>query len=285
MATFGQLKDTNLLRLLQDNSLGQQMVRITVQSAAQVGDIYLASGNVVQATLGNLRGEQALHRMLAWNHGTFRIESAQQPFQPAVPIPWQNLQSPNDGQTTAAGSPDGQQPPAGPAETPLPPEATARLKLLKKHFLQALAALEQNLLNISKSAPARQPLRTLVFMTNAINLMLDLMAEHPEGRRLSAELIGNLVDRSNVLNEIDAVLQLRQYRFEVRFAPETRQAWTQRLARRPDLSPLIEHLYWILLAISTATLELFETSAADGQYRQACDWFLARVSANIPQIK
>lgn len=274
MATFGQLKDTNLLRLLQDNSLGQQMVRITVQSAAQVGDIYLAGGNVVQAMLGNLRGEQALHRMLTWSHGAFRIESAQQPFQPAVPIPWQNLPSPNDGQATAK-----------PAETPLLPEASAQLKLLKKHFLQVLAALEQNLLNISKSAPAKQPLRTLAFMANAINLMLDLMDEHPEGRSLSTELIGNLVDRSSVFNEIDAVLQLRQHRFEVRIAPETRQAWTQRLARQPDFAPLIEQLYWILLAISTAALDLFEAPAADGQCRQACDRFLARVNANIPQIR
>ncbi len=74
----GNLADMSIIDLLQALGPGQRTARITVRPDDDSSDpllMYLVRGCITYAKLGDLIAEQAIYRALAWEHGTWELES------------------------------------------------------------------------------------------------------------------------------------------------------------------------------------------------------------------
>lgn len=71
----GKLGETDVPGLLQViNMLGHSSTYINIDNNGTIGEIYLADGNIVHATLKEFSSQKALFRILGWNTGSFRVE-------------------------------------------------------------------------------------------------------------------------------------------------------------------------------------------------------------------
>jgi predicted regulator of Ras-like GTPase activity (Roadblock/LC7/MglB family) len=74
MSLQGSLREMSLVNLIQVNCQEMRSARLTLTRADQSGEIYFSDGQVVHATFGAQRGEDALYELLAWDAGTFVLE-------------------------------------------------------------------------------------------------------------------------------------------------------------------------------------------------------------------
>jgi HD-GYP domain-containing protein (c-di-GMP phosphodiesterase class II) len=70
----GTLNDFNLAEIIQILHLGLKTARVDMADDRKKGCIHIARGNVIQATMGDLSGKEALFDLMAWNSGNFHIQ-------------------------------------------------------------------------------------------------------------------------------------------------------------------------------------------------------------------
>ena len=70
----GGLKDFSLTDIIQILSLGLKTAKVEIVRGEEKGTIYLRSGKIVYASVGNLRGRDAFFEMMGWQEGTFYIK-------------------------------------------------------------------------------------------------------------------------------------------------------------------------------------------------------------------
>jgi DNA-binding response OmpR family regulator/cytochrome c-type biogenesis protein CcmH/NrfG len=70
----GSTRDIGVVNLLQTFEVSRQGGVLRLQSGAEQGVIYFRDGQAVEATLGRLRGEEAVYRALTLNGATFEVE-------------------------------------------------------------------------------------------------------------------------------------------------------------------------------------------------------------------
>ncbi|MDY7030744.1 MAG: response regulator [Thermodesulfobacteriota bacterium] len=69
----GSLKEMNSTDFIQSLSEGHKDVEITLKSMGEKGIIYMQSGEIIHASLGDLYGENAFYRLMTWQDGEFQI--------------------------------------------------------------------------------------------------------------------------------------------------------------------------------------------------------------------
>ena len=72
----GALQDMGVVDLLQTVEIGRKtgLIRFSEASGRQQATIYFKNGKVIDAELGELRGEKAIYRLLVWNDGFFEMD-------------------------------------------------------------------------------------------------------------------------------------------------------------------------------------------------------------------
>ncbi|OQX83794.1 hypothetical protein B6D60_10030 [candidate division KSB1 bacterium 4484_87] len=70
----GNLTEMNLVDLIQTMELGKKSAVIKLKHENLLGEVYITEGNVVNARLDNLDGEEAIMRMFTWTIGVFAVE-------------------------------------------------------------------------------------------------------------------------------------------------------------------------------------------------------------------
>jgi predicted regulator of Ras-like GTPase activity (Roadblock/LC7/MglB family) len=74
MAMHGHLGDMSVADLIQHACQDGKTARLQMEYQGQTAQIYFEGGQVVHATLGELAGEAAVYRALAWKEGDFHLE-------------------------------------------------------------------------------------------------------------------------------------------------------------------------------------------------------------------
>lgn len=69
----GGLSEISLPDLLQMFSMNKKEGRLSLQKKKERGEIYIHDGNMVDAAIGDISGEKALFRLLAWRNGSFKF--------------------------------------------------------------------------------------------------------------------------------------------------------------------------------------------------------------------
>jgi CheY-like chemotaxis protein len=73
-AFSGALADLGVVDLLQTLERGHKTGVITIESDNRQGELYVRNGRVIDASLGRLRGEDAVYRMFLWTDGVYSGE-------------------------------------------------------------------------------------------------------------------------------------------------------------------------------------------------------------------
>ncbi|MGH7453170.1 MAG: response regulator, partial [bacterium] len=70
----GSLGEMSLVDLLQTLDVGNKTAVVRLQQAGKEGLVFITSGQVIDAMLGDLEARRALLRMFTWTDGAFRVE-------------------------------------------------------------------------------------------------------------------------------------------------------------------------------------------------------------------
>jgi len=87
----GSLEDMGVVDLLQTFEVSRKSGIARISDGRREARVYFRDGKVVDAELGNLRGEEAVYRALIWTTGTFAVEFAPVSNEDVIPTTTQGL--------------------------------------------------------------------------------------------------------------------------------------------------------------------------------------------------
>ena len=70
----GRLEEMNVIDLFQSLEMGQKSCSLTLTHGQEKCQIFLENGQVYDAVLGSITGDEAVYKAVDWNAGTFEIE-------------------------------------------------------------------------------------------------------------------------------------------------------------------------------------------------------------------
>jgi CheY-like chemotaxis protein len=87
----GMLRQVGLNDIIQMECLGRNSSMLEIRSELAIGHVYIKDGNLIHATFGELVGEPALHQLLSFNGGEFRLLPFETPSSQSLRGPWELL--------------------------------------------------------------------------------------------------------------------------------------------------------------------------------------------------
>lgn len=70
----GRLEEMNVIDLLQSLELGQKSCSLAITHGDETCRVFLEDGQVYDAVLGSIPGDEAVYKILEWNQGSFEID-------------------------------------------------------------------------------------------------------------------------------------------------------------------------------------------------------------------
>jgi len=70
---YGELEQMSVTDLLQAMEMGKKSGRLVIQGDGIIGQMVFTGGRVIDANTGEIRGEEAVYRILGWDRGAFEI--------------------------------------------------------------------------------------------------------------------------------------------------------------------------------------------------------------------
>lgn len=88
----GNLEQMQLAEVIQTLTMSQKTGGLKITNDAQrVGKIYFDNGNIIQASLGNHKSEEAVYRILIWEEGYFEFDSRDRSVQFPIQVSMNSL--------------------------------------------------------------------------------------------------------------------------------------------------------------------------------------------------
>jgi len=70
----GRLEEMNVIDLIQSLEIGQKSCRLTLGKGKEKCEVFLENGQIYDAVLGKIVGDEAVFKVVEWNEGTFEID-------------------------------------------------------------------------------------------------------------------------------------------------------------------------------------------------------------------
>ncbi len=70
----GRLEEMNVIDLFQSLEMGQKTCSLTLSRGSEKCQIYLENGQVYDAAMGSVKGEEAVYKIVEWSEGAFEID-------------------------------------------------------------------------------------------------------------------------------------------------------------------------------------------------------------------
>lgn len=87
----GTLRQVGLQEVIQMECIGRRSSILEIRNQQMLGEIYIETGAITHATVGNLVGDQAFNRLLSLTGGEFRLKPFKSPPQRTVEERWESL--------------------------------------------------------------------------------------------------------------------------------------------------------------------------------------------------
>lgn len=71
----GSLEEMSAMDIIQSVATGEKNVKITLESNGHMGSIFIKGGEIIHAETDNMEGQEALFRLMTFQHGEFRVVS------------------------------------------------------------------------------------------------------------------------------------------------------------------------------------------------------------------
>lgn len=91
MSLIGTLKDLSLFNLVQLHCCERQQAQVSLTRGDYEGKLIFTGGELVFAGAGGVTGEEAVHELLTWEDGDFRVDYEPTPVVRNVQTPWSAL--------------------------------------------------------------------------------------------------------------------------------------------------------------------------------------------------
>lgn len=75
----GRLEEMNVIDLCQSLEMGQKSCRLTLRSGEKECSLFFQNGQILDASLGASRGDEAFYQIVLWNEGDFEIDFSMAP--------------------------------------------------------------------------------------------------------------------------------------------------------------------------------------------------------------
>ena len=75
----GRLEEMNVIDLCQSLEMGQKSCRLTLHSGGKECSLFFQNGQILDASLGTSRGDDAFYQIVLWNEGDFEIDFSMAP--------------------------------------------------------------------------------------------------------------------------------------------------------------------------------------------------------------
>ncbi len=172
MAVEGDLRDVNLASLIQVICQRQRVAEVVVERSGERGEIYFAQGEIVHAIAGSQAGEEAVHSLLAWEEGRFRVEEGVEAPARSVHASWHRLLLDGLKQVEESESRRAREQPVPP-----PPPAAGDDGELEDRLIALLSSLEQLRVRLADRKVRRKPLQALDLYLEVVNQAADVSRE------------------------------------------------------------------------------------------------------------
>ncbi|MGH9787545.1 MAG: response regulator [Candidatus Acidiferrales bacterium] len=70
----GRLEEMNVIDLFQSLEMGQKTCSLTLSRGSEKCQIFLENGQVYDAAMGSVKGEEAVYKIMEWSEGAFEID-------------------------------------------------------------------------------------------------------------------------------------------------------------------------------------------------------------------
>ncbi len=91
MPLTGTLRDLSLPNLVQVQCSEQTQARVILTRGTHQGMLVFANGELIYASVDNLRGENAVYELLTWEEGDFRVDDQVPSVERNIATPWSAL--------------------------------------------------------------------------------------------------------------------------------------------------------------------------------------------------
>ncbi len=91
MALVGDLKDINIATLVQLNCVEKNTAQLSVNTRMGLATVYFEKGEIIDASLADMRGEEALYRILSLAEGEFRVTEVTKLPERTISTSWEGL--------------------------------------------------------------------------------------------------------------------------------------------------------------------------------------------------
>lgn len=91
MALVGDLKEISIATLIQLNCVEKNTAQLSVSTPKGPATVYLEKGEIIDASYGGTRGEEAIYRILSLSEGEFRMAEVTELPNRTIAASWQSL--------------------------------------------------------------------------------------------------------------------------------------------------------------------------------------------------
>lgn len=91
MSLQGNLKDMAIADLIQHNCQDHKTAEMLIENAGQEATLFFKEGRVTHASLNGQHGEEVVFQILAWNEGTFILETGSEAPVETITRSWPSL--------------------------------------------------------------------------------------------------------------------------------------------------------------------------------------------------
>ena len=91
MGLVGNLKDLNITNIIELNCVEKSTAQVTIKTRAGDAMVFFNDGDIVHARWGDIRGTEALYRILRLTDGAFRVTSDIRPPERTIFESWKGL--------------------------------------------------------------------------------------------------------------------------------------------------------------------------------------------------
>lgn len=280
MSLEGDLKEFSLIGVMQIICMEHRRAGLHVRRRGEEATILFDGGDIVQATLGNLQGEEAIYQLLTWTEGSFRTTEQITIVTRNVFKNWNHLLIEGMRRIDEQRKDSIDQP-----SVRLSRQDAERDSRLENDLIVLLSSLEQTMSRLNDKKTHKRPGHALELMTDMVNAV----AAFSEGVRgadpvsLSLRVVTDSVSASHPSIRS---MSLQGNRISVEAAGGQRNGWKSMFpGRQSDLRQTANAMLAILEHYFSALSDLFLSPSARDQSRETYEVFVADLKTNLSRVE
>lgn len=277
MPVEGDLKDISLISIMQMVCLERRNAGLFITRRGEEAAVFFSDGEIVHATLGALRGEDAVYQLITWKDGFFRMSDQEGVPHKTIGKSWNSLLL--EGMKRI----DEQQHAAGIVATPAPAVRqvsradTVHDEGLEFELITLLSNLEQTLARLDDKKMQKQPslfVQALAEMVNQVAAAA-MQLQEAEARRAS---LAQFINEAGDVYPAVRLLLVQSNRLSTKMVENLDNARATSLnVQRPSLRQVCQGLILVLQSYFSLFEQCYRTANLREQWGETYNVFLVEI--------